>query len=382
MRTVPAFPVRCVISLLMHLLVLVSLPLYSAFVLSAFAPPVVAQESWEVLDKRIKSQVYQLNVGLKLRLADGKFVQLSDLSPKYKYPVFSSFTNDRGYRVVGFGTSFPVRASRPGATYFLTNSHVVDSGEQIINECQRFYAAMRLLAEQSAGGESTVKERFEELQTIVRMPQVKRQLTSSERAVYTQTIDGIWDCYETYLSRRVDAGRLLFDKYKQLAPINFELGYFLHAPGPVTQQPLKGHLYRVARNQGDPDLAVLFVKSLSIPPMELDMLAPAEGQEVQVIGYPIASDQIDEDSAKYYAPTFNTGRISRVAPRMLQVDAGITTGNSGGPVVNQRGKVIGVVVKRAISSRGVELPTYGSAITAQWVRAFAPELFGNLSSSQ
>ncbi len=359
----------------MHLLVLLAL------LLSA-SRPLLAQDSWEVLDKRIKQQVYQLNVGLKLRLADGKFVQLSDLSPKYKYPVFASFPNDRGYRVVGFGSSFPVRTSRAGATYFLTNSHVVDSGEQIINECQRFYAAMRLLAEQSAGGDSTVKERFEELQTIVRMPQIKRNLSSSERVVYTQTIDGIWDCYETYLSRRVDAGRLLFDKYKQLAPISFELGYFLHAPGPVTQQPLKGHLYRVARNQGDPDLAILFVKSQSILPMELDTMPPSEGQEVQVIGYPIASDQIDDDSSKYYAPTFNTGRISRVAPRMLQVDAGITTGNSGGPVVNQRGKVVGVVVKRAVSSKGVELPNYGSAISVQWVRNFAPELFGNLTSSR
>ncbi|HEY9867900.1 MAG TPA: trypsin-like peptidase domain-containing protein, partial [Candidatus Obscuribacterales bacterium] len=79
-------------------------------------------------------------------------------------------------------------------------------------------------------------------------------------------------------------------------------------------------------------------------------------------------------------PTFNTGRISRVAPRILQVDAPVTTGNSGGPVVNQRGKVVGVVAVRALSARGGELPNFGGAITVHSVQSFAPELFEKLSA--
>lgn len=77
--------------------------------------------------------------------------------------------------------------------------------------------------------------------------------------------------------------------------------------------------------------------------------------------------------------------VSRVAPRLLQVDAPVSTGNSGGPVISQRGKVLGVIVRRASTQQKLgseiiqtELPNFGGAITVQSVRAFAPELFGKM----
>jgi S1-C subfamily serine protease len=50
-------------------------------------------------------------------------------------------------------------------------------------------------------------------------------------------------------------------------------------------------------------------------------------------------------------------------------------GNSGGPVVNVRGKVVGVVEVRARTADGSELPKFGGAVSIQSVRSFAPELF-------
>lgn len=332
-----------------------------------------AVETWEKLDRKLKGQVYQLNVGLKLRMRGGAFAQLSDLSPKFKYPVYTTTTEDKGYRVVGFGTSFPVKTGRADRTYFLTNRHVVDSGDQIIKECQRFFAAMRLYAEQTATG-MDVEKRYRELQSIINLS-ARGNLTTSEKALYSATADAVWDTYETYLSVKADPSRLLFQKYASHAGVEPEVAYFLHGPGPVSQPAIEAQLYKVARADGDPDLAVLTAAGSPMTPMELDPVAPTEGQEIQVIGYPTASDQIDLDSSRYYAPTFNTGRVSRVAPRILQVDAPVTTGNSGGPVVSLRGKVIGVVAVRAISSRGGELPNFGGAITVQSVQAFAPELF-------
>lgn len=338
--------------------------------------PVAAAESWEKLDKRLKSQVLQINVGLKMKVKDSLWVQLADLSPKHKFPVFSSSVQDKGFRVVGFGTCFPVKTASKDKTYFLTNKHVVDTADQLIKECQLFYAAMKLYAEQTAGWGGNAENRFKEVLQIVNIS-TKKDRTEPELAQYRQTVNEIWDTYEKNLSTKVDPKRTAFNKYLSQALVSYELGYFMHPAGPANQPPMVAKLYKNAKpeNEQDQDLAILTVDKTPLVPLELESTPPSEGQEIQVIGYPMASDQIDADSNKYYAPTFSTGRVSRVAPRILQVDAPITTGNSGGPVVNQRGKVVGVVARRAMSTSGTELTNFGAAITAQRVKDFAPELF-------
>ncbi len=333
-----------------------------------------AVETWEKLDRRLKLQVYQLNVGLKMKLKDGRWVQLADLSPKYHYPIFSSTKADQGFRVVGYGTAFPINArdKAPGQTYFLTNHHVLESGIDIAKEGERFFAAARLYAEQTASGRD-VETRYAEVMQTVNLAS-KKDLSEGEKTVYQTTADAIWDCYESYLSLRADPGRALFNRYSAGVGMQTEVSYFLHAPGPVSQAALEAKLFKVAKSEADPDLAILTTSKV-LPAMDFETLPATEGQEIQVIGYPTASEQIDLDYQKYYAPTFNTGRISRVAPRILQVDAPITSGNSGGPVVDLRGKVLGVVAVRAVSARGGELPNFGGAVSIQSIKTFAPELF-------
>ncbi len=352
----------------------------AALVLVAFvAPEARAQvKTWEQIDRELKSRVYHLNVGIKIKLKDGNYALLSDFSPKYRKPVFAAFPKDFGYRVVGFGSSFPIRKNARG-TYFVTNHHVVASHLEVIENCKRFFAGMRLYAEQTASGRD-VEERFSRLRTIVSLPSNNSNLNTAERVMYSQTVDGIWDCYQTYLSEHADQGRLLYSKYLKDVGLSFETGYFLHPPGPATQKPMVASIYKVSKN-GKPDLAILQVKTREVTPIELDTISPSEGQEIQAIGYPTASDALDEDSAKYFAPTFNTGRISRVTPKTLQVDASVTTGMSGGPLVNRRGKVVGVVSMRFKNKQGAELVTFSGAVKADLIRDIAPELFSNISSS-
>jgi S1-C subfamily serine protease len=341
-------------------------------------PAAAAPESWEKLDKKLKPEVYELNVGIKLRLKNGLWVQLRDLSPKNKYPVFATTIDDRGFRVVAMGTAFPIKTSEHSKTYFLSNRHVVENGEELTKECERFYAGMRLAAERTANGKD-VDARFKELLATVNLS--LKVMTPPERTLYQSTVDAIWDYYDNFLSLRPDPARILFKKYLESVSVTREVGYFLHKTGPVSQTPLQASVYKVASSENDPDLAILTVPSNTIPTLEFDSSAPTEGQEIQVIGYPQASDQIsdkiDLDSANFYAPTFSTGRISRVLPRILQVDAPITNGNSGGPVVSLHGKVLGVIAVRAMSASGRELSNFSGAITISSVQAFAPELFGS-----
>jgi S1-C subfamily serine protease len=329
--------------------------------------------SWEKLDKTLKTQVYQINVGLKMKVRDNLNVSLSDLSPKYRFPVFSVSSQDPGYRVVGFGTAFPARAKLKDKSFLVTNRHVADSADEIVKECQRFYAAMRLYAEQTVMG-GDLEGRLRELLKIVNIS-TKKDRTSTELTNYQATVNAIWDTYEAHLSVRKDPERKLFNRYLSAMQVSHEIGYFLHPAGPVTQQPYSGRIYKIARTTSEPDLAILTIDKVKLPALELDNQPACEGQEVQVIGYPEASELLDSDASKYFAPTFSTGRISRVGPRTIQVDAAMTNGNSGAPVVNQRGKVVGVAVRRARNATGQELTNFGGAVSAEALRSFAPELF-------
>ncbi|MCA9804082.1 MAG: trypsin-like peptidase domain-containing protein [Cyanobacteria bacterium HKST-UBA02] len=331
--------------------------------------------SWEDLDRQLKPRIYHLNAAIKLRLKDGRYAMFYNVTKKEKFPIFATIDRDFGYRVMSFGSAFPVKTNKPGTTYFLTSQHVTNRPNTIVVEFERFYAAMRLYAEQTAGG-GTPESRYDQLQKIVTLPYINKNMSSHELASYEHTTEAIWDCYQTYLSTRVDPNRSTFKKYLALTGATPEIGYFLHSPGPVDKPPLSARIYKASTEPRHFDITILTAKTPPISPIELDSAEPAEGQEVQVIGYPEASDQIDADADQYYAPTFNSGRISRVTPRMLQVDAPVTVGSSGGPVVNKFGRVIGMVTVRAVSSRnGAELPNFAGAITARTIMTFAPELF-------
>ena len=105
--------------------------------LGSSQPASAQSKSWEQIDREVKSKIFHLNVGMKIRLKDGSYATLNDMSPKYKMPVFASSQSDMGYRVVGFGTTFPITQDNKGTTYFITNHHVVNSHYVIVQSCQK-----------------------------------------------------------------------------------------------------------------------------------------------------------------------------------------------------------------------------------------------------
>jgi S1-C subfamily serine protease len=119
----------------------------------------------------------------------------------------------------------------------------------------------------------------------------------------------------------------------------------------------------------DVDLAILTVKGLTNPPKAIDLKSPepAELMPVVVLGFPFGKKlAIEKDNP---AITVNRAAISSVridktgAVRVIQLDGSINPGNSGGPVVDEKGKLIGVVVAK-ISNTNI-----GMAIPNQEVHA-------------
>ncbi len=341
-----------------------------ALFLAIFGTAASAVSPWDIVDNRIKANVYQLNVAIKVKLNNGLYAQLTDLSPRLKYPVFSTETKDQGFRVIGHGTCFPARSVKKDKTYLLTNKHVVDFGSGMLQECQRFFTGLRLYADRSAGF-SNADSRYKDLLRIVNLG-TKKDLSSAERSMYQATVDTIWDTYDEHLSVKADPKRTEFNKHLARTGLEGSIGLFVHAPGTLTQPPIVAELYKQPKSSREPDLAILSVKK-QVTTLELETTAPIVGQPIQAAGYPLSA-KTSKISASSYAPSFSRGRVTKISPALIHFDAGVSKGDSGGPLLSQKGTVLGVVSRRAMPDIGTD--RFAGAISSEAVRTFAPELFG------
>jgi serine protease Do len=112
------------------------------------------------------------------------------------------------------------------------------------------------------------------------------------------------------------------------------------------------------------DLAILYAEALAEPPLTFaDPSAIAEGQTVYALGHPLGLDF-----------TLSRGIISnrqrvRSGVSLLQTDVSLNPGNSGGPLVNEQGEVIGVANQILEGGQGL-----GFGIALQHIFAFAAQM--------
>lgn len=115
------------------------------------------------------------------------------------------------------------------------------------------------------------------------------------------------------------------------------------------QQALTGEIQSIRK----PDLALLKIESSGVKEFPFLGLANINsiitGQSIQAIGFPgIAESKTFFSSAGPSIPTLTKGTISAIKPsvdgnfKLIQIDASISHGNSGGPIINQEADVVGV----------------------------------------
>ena len=98
------------------------------------------------------------------------------------------------------------------------------------------------------------------------------------------------------------------------------------------------------------DVSILKIEDRNFPTVALGDSASVQiGEKIHVIGYPAAADSaILSEASRLLEQSITTGHISggkvdiKGTP-MIQTDANITWGNSGGPCINSEGKVVGIV---------------------------------------
>ncbi len=91
----------------------------------------------------------------------------------------------------------------------------------------------------------------------------------------------------------------------------------------------------------DNDLALLKVKAIRRPLPVRRTNDLARGTEVMVLGYPLVTLQGSDQKATF--GHVNALKGMQGDDRYTQVDAPVQPGNSGGPLMNQRGEVVGVI---------------------------------------
>lgn len=104
---------------------------------------------------------------------------------------------------------------------------------------------------------------------------------------------------------------------------------------------------RVVATEPDHDLAILLLEA---PIEDATPLAPPEpfspviGQRAYVIGHPFAPQAaLDRRLSGLLDWSLSAGLVSAFNPDVIQVDAPVNPGNSGGPVVDEQGRLLGVV---------------------------------------
>ena len=145
--------------------------------------------------------------------------------------------------------------------------------------------------------------------------------------------------------------------YVQLAntPINLDIkNMYVSTSEDIVEATLVGYDYEMATEDGftSSDVALVKIGGDGYPALPLGNVDNlGVGSQIQVIGYPgivSGNNNLLLDVSSTTEPTVTSGVVSAIKSakgnqkRMIQTDASINHGNSGGPAIDSTGKVIGI----------------------------------------
>lgn len=131
-------------------------------------------------------------------------------------------------------------------------------------------------------------------------------------------------------------------------------------PGQHREEAIAADVYRVGKDAGAADVAILRIKPAQlrfIHAVEPDLSKISQGEDVAVIGYPFGLDLLKQTHDEAIEPSLSTGIVSRIGQDFIQLNLRAYHGNSGGPVLNRRGEVIGILTANFTSAQDIALVT-------------------------
>jgi S1-C subfamily serine protease len=113
------------------------------------------------------------------------------------------------------------------------------------------------------------------------------------------------------------------------------------------------------------DLALLRTNAKTCAPLEIEVPVPKIGEDVFAIGDPLG---LEKTVTKGIVSSF---RQTESGVHYIQIDASLNPGNSGGPLLSRRGKVIGVNTFKFKGAQGLNFAVAASEIKTAF-RTYLP----------
>ena len=230
-------------------------------------------------------------------------------------------------QITAAGTGFFIT----GDGYVATNCHLIERDDAFIRR-QFILTAFRQITEASiAALETSWATRFTEQQRSL--------LYNTYASVYSRLFSMIlYDLKkDIYVVYRSDSGIHHSDTVKKPATVV------------VQGRAMPGKDVAILKIRTDAEMPVLSLAPVSLPRV---------GQQLFVYGYPgpvTNNDFVSAESA--IEPTLTTGIVSAIKKSvdgwpLIQMDANINHGSSGGPVCNDKGEVIGLTTFGSLETTG------------------------------
>ena len=231
-------------------------------------------------------------------------------------------------QITAIGTGFFITADG----FVATNCHLIDREDAFIRR-QFILSAFRQITEASISAlETAWATHFTEQQRSL--------LYNTYASVYSRLFSMIlYDLKkDIYVVYRSDNGSQHSDTVKRPATLV------------IKGQPMPGKDIAVLKIDATEEMPVLNLATDELPQV---------GEQLFVFGYPGPVTNNDfVSAASAIEPTLTTGIVSAIKRSvggwpLVQMDANINHGSSGGPVCNQRGEVVGLTTFGSLENNGV-----------------------------
>ncbi|MHC0037518.1 S1C family serine protease [Pseudoneobacillus sp. C159] len=135
----------------------------------------------------------------------------------------------------------------------------------------------------------------------------------------------------------------------------------------------------IGKDEGK-DVAVIKIEGRNHPTLALGDSDKIQNQEsIWVAGYPAAAESDILSADSILVSTMNDGKISATSKKtehgspVIQINAAATHGNSGGPVINEKGEIIGLLTFRGDTVNGQEVQGFNFAVPVNTVHEFVAQ---------